>query len=71
VEVSITVDDELEILVVDNGTGVGQPDRLSGIANARARAELLGGHLDLTSPGGGGTRFEWCVPITASTNEGP
>ena len=49
-EVHITVDDELGILVVDNGVGVGQPDRLSGIANARARAELLGGHLDLTTP---------------------
>ena len=44
------MDDELGILVVDNGVGVGQPDRLSGIANARARAELLGGHLDLTTP---------------------
>ncbi len=68
-EVHITVDDELGILVVDNGTGVGRPDRLSGIANARARAELLGGHLDLTNPDGGGTRFEWRVPITAATSD--
>ena len=66
VEVHITVDDELGILVVDNGIGVGRPDRLSGIANARARAELLGGHLDLTNPSGGGTRFEWRVPVTTS-----
>ena len=69
VEVHITVDDELGILVVDNGIGVGQPGRLSGIANARARAELLGGHLDLTTPSAGGTRFEWRVPITTGTSD--
>jgi PAS domain S-box-containing protein len=66
VEVHITVDDELSVMVVDNGIGLGQPGRLSGIANARARAELLGGHLELTTPRGGGTRFDWRVPITAT-----
>jgi PAS domain S-box-containing protein len=70
VEVHVTVDDELGLLVVDNGTGLGQPGRLSGIANARARAELLGGHLELTSPKGGGTRFEWRVPITVPAGDG-
>jgi signal transduction histidine kinase len=69
VEAHITVDDELGILVVDNGVGVGRPDRLSGIANARARAELLGGRLDLTTPSGGGTRFEWRVPITTARSD--
>jgi signal transduction histidine kinase len=70
VEVHVTVGDELGLLVVDNGIGLGQPGRLSGIANARARAELLGGHLDLASPKGGGTRFEWRVPITAAAVDG-
>ena len=60
------MDGGLGILVVDNGVGVGQPARQSGIANARARAELLGGHLELTTPTGGGTRFYWRAPITAS-----
>ncbi|HTV10336.1 MAG TPA: PAS domain S-box protein [Acidimicrobiales bacterium] len=55
---------ELEILVVDNGTGIGEPSRMSGIANARARAELLGGSLQLTAPEGGGTSFDWRVPIS-------
>jgi PAS domain S-box-containing protein len=63
VEVHVTVDDELSILVADNGVGLGQPARLSGIANARARAELLDGLLELSTPSGGGTRFEWRVPI--------
>jgi len=66
VEVHITVDDELGVLVVDNGVGVGKPRRMSGIANARARAELLGGHLDVTPAEGGGTRFDWRVPIVAA-----
>ena len=69
VEVHITVDDELGILVVDNGIGAGRPDRLSGIANARARAELLGGHLDLTTPEAGGTRFEWRVPVATRASD--
>ena len=64
VEVRVTIDDELGVLVVDNGVGIGQhPGRLSGIANARARAELLGGHLELTPASGGGTSFYWHVPI--------
>jgi signal transduction histidine kinase len=36
---------------------------MSGIANARARAELLGGRLDVSSTEGGGTRFDWRVPV--------
>jgi signal transduction histidine kinase len=63
VEVHVTVDDELGVLVVDNGVGVGKPRRMSGVANARARAELLGGHLDVLAAEGGGTRFDWRVPI--------
>jgi PAS domain S-box-containing protein len=71
VEVHITVDDELSVLVVDNGIGIGQPDRLSGIANARARAELLGGHLELAPASGGGTRFEWRAPLTIPPADHP
>jgi PAS domain S-box-containing protein len=65
VEVHVTVEDELAVLVVDNGVGAGQPEHLSGIANARARAELLGGHLQLSPAEGGGTRLEWRVPLLA------
>ena len=63
VEVRVTVDDEVVVLVMDNGVGVGKPGRMSGIANARARAELLGGRLDVSSTEGGGTRFDWRVPV--------
>ncbi len=65
VEVHITLEDELSVLVADNGVGIRDPGRLSGIANARARAELLGGSLDVSAAEGGGTRFEWRVPVPA------
>ncbi|HUC13032.1 MAG TPA: PAS domain S-box protein [Acidimicrobiales bacterium] len=71
VEVHVTVGDELGVLVVDNGVGVGKPRRMSGIANARARAELLGGHLDLLPAEGGGTRFDWRVPIVIAATGAP
>jgi PAS domain S-box-containing protein len=71
VEVHVTVGDELGVLVVDNGVGVGKPRRMSGIANARARAELLGGHLDLLPAEGGGTRFDWRVPIVIAATRAP
>ncbi len=66
VEVTVTLEDDLSLVVVDNGTGIGKPRRLSGIANARARAELLGGSLQVSAvpaAKGGGTRFEWRVPL--------
>jgi two-component system, NarL family, sensor histidine kinase DevS len=71
VEVHVTVDDELAVIVVDNGVGVGTPRHMSGIANARARAELLGGHLDVLAVDAGGTRFEWRVPILPAGSAGP
>ena len=69
VDVHITVDDQVRVLVVDNGIGAGEPERLSGIANAHARAELLGGHLQVSAATGGGTYFEWSVPVAAPTND--
>jgi PAS domain S-box-containing protein len=61
----VTDESRLALTVVDNGIGIGEARRLSGLANARARAELLGGELTLSSPTEGGTRFEWRVPLGA------
>lgn len=69
VDVLITVEDDLTMLVSDNGIGIGEPSRLSGIANARARAGLLGGRLDVTSAPGQGTRFRWRVPLSATQKD--
>jgi signal transduction histidine kinase len=69
VEVHITVDDELGVLVADNGIGISHPNRFSGIANARARAELLGGSLEVGAAEGGGTCFDWRVPVSPATGD--
>jgi signal transduction histidine kinase len=63
VEVTIQRND-LVLLVVDDGVGVGDPDGSgNGLANLRERAEGLGGTFDVSSPGGNGTRLAWRVPI--------
>jgi PAS domain S-box-containing protein len=72
VEVHVTVDDELDVLVVDNGVGIGDTNRFSGLANARARAVLLGGHLELSPADGDGrgTSFDWRVPLATIADDG-
>jgi signal transduction histidine kinase len=69
VKVRVIVDAELRVMVADDGDGIGEPQRLSGIANARARAELLGGSLDVSPATGGGTCFDWRVPLHRGPSE--
>jgi diguanylate cyclase (GGDEF)-like protein len=64
VNVRVSVDRELRVVVADDGTGIGEHERLSGIAKARARAEGLGGSLDISPATGGGTYFDWRVPLS-------
>ena len=69
VSVSISAVDagRLTVIISDDGSGLGQPVRTSGLANMRSRAEELGGTLTAVSPvgqSGGGTRLEWSVPLS-------
>jgi signal transduction histidine kinase len=69
-QVDVTVDAAsdgmLTVLVTDNGTGIPDGGRRSGLRNLASRAEKLGGELCLepadpaASPPG--TRLEWRVP---------
>lgn len=60
VEVDVCLDAGLlTITVLDDGVGIGEVDRSSGLANLRARAELYGGSLDVTARGSGGTQLLW------------
>jgi nitrate/nitrite-specific signal transduction histidine kinase len=65
--VDVTVDTDaagmLTVLVRDNGRGVQQTSRRSGLANMADRAEKLGGRLRLSAAEGGGTELEWRVPV--------
>ena len=49
--------------MVDDGQGLGTGDRRSGLANLAARAEQLGGGLELGSQDGRGTAVSWRVPL--------
>ncbi|WP_151084568.1 GAF domain-containing protein [Nocardioides cynanchi] len=64
VEVVLIVDgDELRLVVTDNGSGLrGRPPE-SGLANARQRAETMGGVLELLAVEPHGLRFQWRVPL--------
>jgi len=53
----------LTVLVRDNGCGLGETDRRSGLANLADRAEKLGGQLRVSLAEGGGTELEWKVPV--------
>jgi len=70
VEVYVSVGPELVVRVVDDGVGIGQPSRLSGLANARARADRMGGRLEVRAQGGGGTCFEWRAPLRGAPKGG-
>ena len=55
---------ELRIVVSDNGQGIRQVSRASGLENMRARAEARAGTLVVAAPPeGGGTALEWRVPL--------
>jgi signal transduction histidine kinase len=76
--VDVTVDTDsagtLTVLVRDNGSGIPEGSRRSGLANMADRAEKLGGVLRLTDAEGGGTELEWRVPVPpepAAPDDGP
>ena len=67
ISVSAIDSGRLTVIISDDGVGLGQPVRMSGLANMRSRAEELGGTLTTVSPVGksdGGTRLEWTVPLS-------
>ena len=64
VDVTVEVGDELVLRVRDDGTGMGQVTRRSGLANLAERAADLGGALMIGPAEGGGTQLEWRVPVS-------
>ena len=64
VEVTVEGGPELVLLVRDNGVGIKETGRRSGLANLADRAGLLGGSMRTGPADGGGTELEWRVPIT-------
>ncbi|MFD7203240.1 GAF domain-containing protein [Streptomyces sp. NPDC059893] len=67
VEVAVAAaDGVLTVSVSDDGVGIPEGGRRSGLRNLAERAERLGGELSISTRGQGtrGTRLEWRVPLT-------
>jgi signal transduction histidine kinase len=62
-EVKIGAGSELSLLVRDNGSGITDTSRRSGLANLAQRAEHYGGTLKVGPAEGGGTELHWRVPL--------
>ncbi|MDM4764183.1 histidine kinase [Galbitalea sp. SE-J8] len=65
VDIAVVVaDDEVRVLVTDNGRGVGRPTRRSGLDNLAARAASRGGRFAIAAKAPTGTTLDWSVPLT-------
>lgn len=63
IAVAVEADRELVIEVTDNGIGIPEKGRRSGLENLAQRAQRCGGNAECTDRGGGGTRVLWRVPL--------
>jgi PAS domain S-box-containing protein len=65
VTVEVGAADELRVRVSDDGVGIGNSGRRSGLANLAARAERRGGRLAILPRQPTGTVIDWRVPAPA------
>ncbi|MCD0450167.1 GAF domain-containing sensor histidine kinase [Actinocorallia sp. API 0066] len=63
VDVVIEVRDDLVLRVEDDGSGIPEGGRRSGLRNMAERAKALGGALEISARDGGGTVLRWRVPL--------
>ncbi|MET9885654.1 GAF domain-containing sensor histidine kinase [Streptomyces sp. NPDC006430] len=56
--------DEVVLVVSDNGRGIPEEGRRSGLANLGERARRAGGTFEILSPPEGGSRLVWRAPLT-------
>jgi signal transduction histidine kinase len=71
VTVTVTATDHVALIVTDNGRGIGDTTRSSGLTNMRLRAEEHDGTLTVTSTPQTGTRLHWQVPLDGPRSEDP
>ncbi|TMR06873.1 GAF domain-containing sensor histidine kinase [Actinomadura soli] len=61
--VNVDVGDDVTVRVEDNGVGIPEGGRRSGLRNIDERATALGGSCTAEPRPGGGTTLTWCVPL--------
>ncbi|WP_430644794.1 GAF domain-containing protein [Agromyces sp. GXS1127] len=66
----VAADGRVTAEVADDGRGIGDAARRSGLENLRIRAERLGGAFELDSSTAG-TRARWSAPITPTEGDPP
>jgi signal transduction histidine kinase len=64
VDVRVQAGSDLVVVVSDDGVGMGDSTRRSGLVNLAERAGLLGGTLQVGPAGDRGTELRWQVPLT-------
>ncbi|SJN36557.1 two-component system sensor kinase [Microbacterium esteraromaticum] len=71
IEVAVEITGGAVVLTVfDDGRGIPDGARLSGLANITERALLHSGLCTITSDSASGTRIEWSAPVTNSSQSG-
>ena len=70
VDVAVEVGRDLVLTVRDDGVGLGEVTRRSGLANLTERAAESGGAMRVAGAAGGGTELEWRVPLPARDTAG-
>ena len=63
IEVTVRAEDELRLVVTDDGAGLPEDVQESGLRNIRERATKLGGTCTVESTSGDGTTVSWTVPL--------
>lgn len=61
--VTVRVEDELSIEVIDDGRGMPGDVTPSGLSNLRVRADQVGGRMVIGEAPGGGTAVRWTAPL--------
>jgi PAS domain S-box-containing protein len=62
-QVEVNAGEGLEVRVTDDGVGMGDVQRASGLRNLRERAEELGGSIDVAPGTSSGTALTWRIPL--------
>src|SRR5262252_7110195 len=63
VDVAVEAGPDLVLTVQNDGVGLGETTRRSGLANITERAAESGGTMRVAAAAGGGTELEWRVPL--------